>query len=66
MRKFVLFSGLLLLLFGLARSTGLTESEVVNLIQEHSTPGPQGPRGEPGPQGPRGEPGVGIQGHQGP
>ena len=57
----------------LACSNGLTESDVVRLIQQHSTPGPQGetglqgPQGQPGPTGIQGEPGpMGIRGEPGP
>ena len=56
-----------------ACSNGLTESDVVRLIQQHSTPGPQGetglqgPQGQPGPTGIQGEPGpMGIRGEPGP
>ena len=53
----------------LACTSGLTESEVVALIQKHSTPGPQGEQGPPGQQGEKGdtgEPGPrGLQGEQG-
>ena len=49
------------------QSDALTRTEVIQLIQEHSTPGPPGPRGESGIQGPvglQGEPGE--RGEQGP
>ena len=72
-----LIAGLVIIFTGLcfACSTGLSESEVVQLIQDHSTPGPQGepgPRGEkgdtgePGPQGEKGDTGEpGPQGEKG-
>ena len=67
--KVKLVAGLLIIVAGLcfACSNGLSESEVVRLIQQHSTPGPQG---EPGSQGERGEKGEqgerGEKGQQGP
>ena len=63
-------------LLGAACSSGLSESEVIALIQEHVTPGPageKGPTGPQGPQGPKGDSGAqgpagerGSQGTQGP
>ena len=57
-------------LFGIACSSGLSESEVIELIQEHSVPGPRGPVGPAGPEGVQGPPGAagpqGPQGIQGP
>ncbi len=62
----------LLILLMVACASGLTESEVREIIQEHSTPGPAGPQGErglagdPGSQGESGPPGErGPQGEQG-
>ena len=51
-----LIAGLVIIFMGLcfACSNGLSESEVVRLIQQHSTPGPQG---EPGPIGEKGDTG---------
>ena len=47
-------------------SQGLTKAEVVELIKQHSTPGPVGPPGPQGIPGPQGLPGPqGIQGVQG-
>lgn len=50
-------------------SNGLTEEEVVHLIESHSIPGPQGepgPAGPVGPQGPQGIPGAdGLDGARG-
>ena len=60
-----LIAGLVIIFTGLcfACSTGLSESEVVQLIQQHSTPGPQG---EPGPKGEKGDTGeLGPQGEKG-
>ena len=66
-------------LFGVACSSGLSESEAITLIEEQSIPGPpgpvglmgpqgaQGPAGVAGPPGLKGEPGErGIEGQQGP
>ena len=51
----------------LSCANGLTESEVISLIQEHSVPGPQGPAGPQGPGGIQGPPGsAGPQGSPGP
>ena len=48
-------------------SDGLTEPEVISLIQEHGVPGPQGEVGPKGPQGEQGPIGPqGLQGIQGP
>ena len=60
--KVKLVAGLLIIVAGLcfACSNGLSESEVVRLIQQHSTPGPQG---EPGAQGDKGD--TGERGEQG-
>ena len=61
-----LIAGLVIIFMGLcfACSNGLSESEVVRLIQQHSTPGPQG---EPGPIGEKGDTGErGPQGEPGP
>ena len=62
--------GLVLLLSGLACSSGLTEEEVRQIAQEY--PGPAGPQGEQGPQGIQGPPGDtgatgprGLQGERG-
>ena len=53
-------------LFGVACSGGLTESEVVSLIQEHSVEGLVGPQGPVGIQGTQGVQGPqGVQGGQG-
>ena len=38
----------LLILLMVACASGLTEPEVREIIQEHSTPGPAGPQGERG------------------
>ena len=63
----------LLILLTAACASGLTESEVREIVQEHSTPGPAGPQGErglagesgpPGERGPQGE--QGVAGNQGP
>lgn len=60
-------------LVGVGCSSGLSESEVLSLIQEHSVPGPAGPQGVQGdvglegPQGEQGSQGIpGEQGDQGP
>ncbi len=54
------------IIFVVACSSGLTESQVIELIQTHSTPGPAGEQGPPGPQGPQGDVGdTGMQGPQG-
>ena len=45
----------LLILLMAACASGLTESEVREIIQEHSTPGPAGPQGE---RGLAGDPGL--------
>ena len=58
--KVLLVSLLLIVVFGCA-SEGLTEAEVVSIVQANVQPGPQG---EPGPAGPQGE--QGIPGPQGP
>lgn len=54
-----------ILIVGLACSSGLTETEVIQIIQEQSAElrGPAGPQGEQGIQGERGE--QGIPGEQG-
>ena len=65
----------MILILGLACSSGLSETEVVQIIQERSAElrgpaGPQGERGEkgePGPQGEKGEQGIpGKDGEPGP
>ena len=53
-----------LLGLSLGCASGLSEDEVVKLIQANSTPGPQGEQGPPGPQGPQGV--AGAAGQQGP
>ena len=58
--------GILVLLIVVAtqmsnRGGGLTESEVIEIVQKHSAVGPAGPQGEQGVQGLQGE-----QGPQGP
>ena len=54
------------LIVAAACSTGLTESEVIELIQTHSTPGPVGEQGPPGPQGSKGDTGdIGPRGDTG-
>ena len=64
MKSFVGMVGLLVLL---GCSSGLTESDVVGLIEEHA--GPQGEKGDAGPPGPQGERGntgpPGLQGEKG-
>ena len=70
MRQFLPVVAITAILSASCGSQGLTEAEVVELIQQHSTPGPmgpQGPQGIAGPQGVRGEQGErGEQGLQGP
>ena len=76
MGRLVVLSSLLILLATSCQSQGLTEAEVVELIRQHSTPGPKGPPGPQGNPGPQGIPGVqgpageqgerGAQGLQGP
>ena len=77
MRQVVIVTVLLATaMLAVACSTGLSESEVITLIQEHTVPGPPGPighmgpqgeQGPSGPQGPRGDQGeVGPQGPPGP
>ena len=60
----------LILALAAACTSGLGETDVIRLIQEHSTPGPvgeQGPQGIPGPQGEPGPEGLqGMQGETGP
>ena len=79
MRQFIVYAVVISIgLFGVGCSAGLSESEVITLIQEHSVAGPQGPvgpagpAGVPGPQGPQGAAGevgppgtAGERGHQG-
>lgn len=69
-----LVAGLLIIVAGLgfACSAGLSETEVVRLIQQHSTPGPRGETGPQGDKGDQGEPGpkgdtgeLGPQGERG-
>ena len=61
---------LLLGLASLACTGGLTEDEVVAIVQQHAVPGPAGQADPPGPHGPEGPPGVagprGLQGQSGP
>ena len=69
LRVLVLLLGLVLL-GGLACTTGLTESEVIAIVQEHGKAGPagaQGPQGDAGPAGPQGPKGdAGPTGPTGP
>ena len=75
MARLATLSSLLILLAASCQPQGLTETEIVELIQQHSSPGPMGPQGPqgipgpqglPGPQGIQGEPGVaGSQGPEG-
>ena len=72
----LIFVGLFFALFGVACSSGLSETdkaEVIQLIREHSIQGEPGPIGPQGIQGEQGPPGLGgqqgpqgIQGEQGP
>ncbi len=67
MKTVAIMLGLLTVsMFGVACSSGLSESEVIELIEEHSVPGPRGPVGPPGPEGVQGPSGAtGSQGPQG-
>ena len=57
----------LLLIAVTACSAGLTEQEVIALLEEHASPGEQGPSGPPGQDGKDGQDGEpGAQGDQGP
>ena len=63
MRLLLVLSTTIILGLGLACSSGLSETEVIEIIQERSAElrGPAGPQGEPGKMGPpgeRGEPGI--------
>ncbi len=57
MRTAIVFVALVLLLSGLGCSSGLTEVEVRQMVEEYSVPGPKGDAGEPGAQAPQGEQG---------
>ena len=48
-------------------SAGLTEEQIIELIQQHAAAGVRGPQGAQGPPGPQGQPGIqGPEGPQGP
>ena len=66
MLKFVLPFALLFTLATVACSSGFSEDEIREIVQEYSIPGPKGDQGEAGPQGPQGEQGVaGPAGYKG-